>query len=235
MSARMYIGLAILAALPSSAMAQHRHHHHRHHHHHGSNYGYSNWNYVVPHTHQYRGAYYTQGNSSYYTQSPIVYAGVTQAGYVPPPVQQPQQLQFGGFSYCNDLTGRLEAQLNLLCLELHYNYQHNPDFAHTYREAYNLLQLAKQLHALDHQGQREAIRQAVTDLDQQYHHVQQDIASWTRQDRRHIPPGDAIQKASAGEAMLHHLCFDVGVNPHDAQPMPPRVAPTPEPGPTPGN
>jgi hypothetical protein len=223
--------------LPSVVLGQHHHHHnHHHHHHHGSHYGYSNWNYVVPHTNQHRGAYYVQGNSYYYTSSPIVYAGAMQPGYAPPPVQQQAQLQYGGFGYCNDLTGRLEAQINLLCLELYYNYQHNPDFDQTYREVYDLLQFSRQMHALDHQGQREAIRQSVTQFDQQYHHIQQDIAPWTRQNNRHLPPGDAVQKASTAEALLHHLCYDVGIQPHQpqqAQPQPfqggPEQAPPPRP------
>lgn len=252
MSARVYVGIMLLACLPSSASAQHHHHHHHHHHYghhhyHGSYYGNSNWNYVVPNTQYYSGAYYVQGNSYYYTPSPVVYANAAQpaySGYGVAPAQQSfaqqsfaQQsvaLQYGGFSYCNDLTGRLEAQLNLLCLELHYNYQHNPDFAQTYREAYSLLQQARQMHALDHQGQRDAIRQAVTSVDQQYHHIQSDIANWTRQNNRHLPPGDALQKAANGEAILHHLCYDVGIQPHVPGARLPNVELAPAPGPTPG-
>lgn len=234
MSARFCTLLMLLVVLPSTASAQHHHHHHHHLHHqhyHGSYYGYSNWNYVVPQMSSYAGAYYVQGNGYYYTPTQVAYAGGIQQGYSAPPVQQSIELQYGGFSYCNDLTGRLEAQLNLLCLELHYNYQHNPDFNHTYREAYDLLQLAKQLHVLDHQGQREAIRQAVTSVDQQYHHIQDDIASWTRQNRRHLPPGDALQKAANGEAILHHLCYDVGVKPHEPGMRANVVEEAPRPGP----
>lgn len=229
MSRRICIAFAfLLAGFPSFASAQH-HHHHRHHHH-GSHYGHANWNYVVPHSHHHHGGYYVQGSSYYYTPSQIAYLGVSQSNYVPPQVQQPVPLQFGGFDRCDDLTGRLETQLNLFCLELHYNYQHNPDFAHTYREAYDLLQIARRLHALDHAGERQAIQQSVTSLDQQFHHVQEDIFPWTRQLNRHLPPGDAIQKASTAEALLHHLCFVVGVKPHEepaAGPPGPPGAPPP--------
>lgn len=229
MSARFCIGFALLAVLPSVALAQHRHHHH---HHHGSHYGHSNWNYVVPHSHHHHGAYYVQGNSYYYTPTPVAYVDASQTNYVPPPVQQPVPLQFGGFGRCDDLTGRLEAQMNLLCNELHSNYRHNPDFAHTYREAYDLLQLAKRLHALDHAGERQAIQESVTSFDQQFHHVQEDISQWTRQNHRHWPPGDAIHKGSTAEALLHHLCFDVGVKPHEeeAPPAPEGSPPPPPPG-----
>lgn len=194
-----------------------------------SHYGHSNWNYVVPQTHHHHGAYYVQGNTSYYTPTPVTYVDASQTNYVPPPVQQPVSLQFGGFGRCNDLTGRLEAQLNLLCLELHYNYQNNPDFAHTYREAFELLLIAKRLHALDHVGQRQEIRDSVTSLDQKFHHTLDDVSKWTRQPNRHLPPGDAMQKGSTAEALLHHLCFDVGVKPHE-EAAAPGGPPAPGPG-----
>lgn len=220
MSVRSCFCVALLMLLPATVSAQHHHHHHHaHHHHHGSHYGYSNWTYVVPQSQQYSGAYYVQGNGFYYTPSAITYRGATQPGYAAPAIQQSIPLQFGGFNRCDDLTGRLESQINILCLELYYNYQHNPDFQQTYREAYGLLQLARELHALDHQGQRQAIQELVTILDQQYHHVQQDILPWTRQPYRHIPPGGAAEKAATGEALLHHLCFVAGVQPHTNAPV----------------
>lgn len=227
---RICLAATFLALLPSAVSAQHHHHHH----HHGSHYGHTNWNYVVPHSHHHHGAYYVQGNSYYYTPSPVVYVDASQyPTHVHPSVQQPMALQYGGFSRCDDLTGRLEAQLNLLCLELHYNYQHNQDFAHTYREAYELLQIARQLHALDHEGQRQAIQESVTTLDQKFHHVQEDIAQWMRRPNRHLPPGDANQKGSTAEALLHHLCFDIGVKPHEDEAVPPPGAN--EAPPAPGN
>ncbi len=75
--------VALLTA--ASASAQHRHGsghtdiaRHRGHvdvvQHHGSNFGHSNWNYVVPHhdAQHHSGTYYVQDNSYYYTPTPVV-------------------------------------------------------------------------------------------------------------------------------------------------------------------
>ncbi len=234
-------GCLMLAAawVPGIASAQHHHHHKSHHH--GSHYGHSNWSYVVPHAHQHHhhGAYYVANNAYYYTPTPVVRVVQTQnPAFNPlPVVQQSVQLQYGGFARCDDLSGRLETALNALCLDLHYNYQHNQGFAHTYREAYGVLQLAKAIHAKEHQGDREFIRGTVGTLDEQFHHVQEEIAPWTRQVLRPVGIGEALEKTSAAEALMHHLCYDVGIKPHDTsdeQAPPPagglEQAPPPRPG-----
>lgn len=235
-------GVALLATL-TPGMVQAQHHHHGHHHpvhHHGSHYGHSNWSYVVPHAHHHHGAYYVSNNAYYYTPSPVVRVVPTQTASIVPVqvVQQPVQLQFGGFARCDDLAGRLETELNRLCLDLHYNYRHNQGFAHTYREAYEVLQLARQIHAKEHQGDREFIRRAVGSLDEQFHHIQEEIAAWSRQPVRPIGTGDALEEVSAAEAALHHLCFDVGIKPHDTgdeQAPPPAAGEELAPPPAPGN
>ncbi|MDZ4684023.1 MAG: hypothetical protein SH850_02970 [Planctomycetaceae bacterium] len=225
-------GVALMVALtPGMLPAQHNHHGHHHNvHHHGSHYGHGNWSYVVPHAHHHHGAYYVANNAYYYTPTPVVRVVTTQPGYVPqvPVVQQSVPLQFGDFSHCDDLAGRLEGQLNQLCLELHYNYRHNAGYAHTYREAYEVLQLARHIHAKEHQGDREAIRLTVGSLDERFHHVQEEIAPWTRQPLRPVGVGDVMEEVSAGEALLHHLCYDVGIKPHDSGT---ELAPPPEGGP----
>ncbi len=200
------------ALVPGAVFAQHHHHHH-----HGSHYGHSNWSYVVPHSHHHHGAYYVANNAYYYTPTPVVRVVQTQnPAYNPVPVvQQRVQIQYGDFARCDDLAGRLETALNALCLDLHYNYQHNQGFAHSYREAYAVLQLAKEIHSKEHQGDRTFISRTVGTLDEQFHHVQEEIAEWTRQVQRPIGTGDALEKASAAEALLHHLCYDVGIKPHD--------------------
>lgn len=210
-----YCGLAALV-ISTSGLAFAQHHHGHHQQHHGSHFGHNNWSYVVPHSqqHQHQGAYYVANNAYYYTPTPVVRVVATQPVQIPV-VQQQVQLQYGGFARHDDLSGRLNAALNELCLDLHYNYQHNTDYAHTYREAYGVLQLAKSIHAKEHQGDREAIQRTVGTLDEQFHHVQEELAQWTRQARRPIGTGDVMQKVSAAEALMHHLCYDIGVKPHD--------------------
>ncbi|SFJ43114.1 hypothetical protein [Planctomicrobium piriforme] len=225
-------GLAVLSLGASVSLAQHHHHHGGGGHYptyHGSHYGHSNWNYVVPHQSHYsghnHGTYYVQGNGYYYTPTAVVQtASYPQTSYVQPVVQQPVQLQYGGFANCEDLAGRLEVEANNLCLDLYYNYQGNPGYKEVYREAYQILQAAKFAHASEHQGNRDAIRRQVAELDQLFHHVQAEVATLQRQPNRQIGLGGVIQKSTAMEAILHHLAYTVGVEPHSAQP---EVAPPP--------
>jgi hypothetical protein len=139
----------------------------------------------------------------------------------PVQVSQPVQLQFGGFARCEDLAGRLETEANRLCLDMFYNYQHNPGFAETYKEAYSLLESSKYVHAKQHQGDRDAIRHHVTQMDGLLHHVQGELQQWSRNHARQVGSGGIIEKSSAVEAILHHLCYDVGIEPHgDDEPAP---------------
>ena len=127
------------------------------------------------------------------------------------------QLAFGGFSHTEDLSGRLEADVNSLCLDLHYNYQNNANFVEAYREAYGMLQAAKDVHAKEHQGDRAEIARQVQGIDQQLHHIQQEVTTLQRQPNRQIGVGGAVTKAQNMEAVLHHLAYNVGVEPHSAQ------------------
>ena len=214
----------------SPALAQHDHvtHHGNHDHvvhHHGSNFGNNNWNYVVPQQSvQQSGSFYAQGDAHYYTPTPIVRlnpATIQTAHQHPVQAAQPVQMQFGGFARCEDLAGRLETEANRLCLDMFYNYQHNQGFQETYKEAYSLLESAKYVHAKQHQGDRDAIRHHVTQMDGLLHHVQGELRQWSRQNSRPIGSGDVIEKSSAVEAILHHLCYDVGIEPHgDDEPAP---------------
>lgn len=117
---------------------------------------------------------------------------------------------YGGFTHIDDLAIQLEEQANLMCLEMHYNYQHNPGYRETYREAYEILTTAKYIHGLEHAGNRDRIRQAVLELDPLFHHVQEDVRHWTRHDHRPLGGGSLKMKMVAVEETLHHLMNDVG-------------------------
>ncbi|QDT57029.1 hypothetical protein Pan44_50940 [Caulifigura coniformis] len=206
--------------------AQHHHHGgHGHGHtaiHSGSHWGHSNWSHVAP-SHQHygnghHGTYYTTGHTHFYTPTVVAYS--TTANYAAPPVQAPVQMAFGSFAHTDDLAGRLGADLNNFCLDLHYNYQNNPGYRETYREAYGLLQVAKQLHQQQHAGDRASIVSQVSSIDQQFHHIQEDVSKFNRQPLRQIAMGGVVTKGESIEALIHHLAYDVGVEPHAPEQAP---------------
>ena len=173
------------------------HHGFRHH---------SDWHYVVPHyDNHYHGTYYSDTGVNYYV--PRTY--VTQPGeYV---AAKPIQIEFGGYAYVDDLSGRLERQVNQLCLDLYYNYRQNSSYRETYREAYQLLETVKYIHQKEHQRDRAEVTRRVNDLDKQFHHLQDEVSRWSRQPLRQIGDGGLQNKLETVEATLHHLANDVGV------------------------
>lgn len=211
------VGLCLAAG---TATAQH---HHGGHHvpvHHGVYYGHNNWHHVVPHRPAYVGAYYTSGTTHYYTPSPIIPV-VLAAGPAdgPPPapveVQKPVEVAFGGYSRYEDLAGRLAFEANALCLDLHYNYKHNKNFAEVYGEAYGILQAARYVRGKEHKGDHDLLHKRMVEVDKLFHHVQDEMRGWTRVAAKQVG-GDGLPEKVAGlEAVLHHLCYDVGVKPHE--------------------
>lgn len=130
---------------------------------------------------------------------------------VAPTTRRVVTYDFGGFSHVDRLAQQLESEANLVCLELHYNYQHNPGFQETYREAYEVLTTAKFIHGLEHSGNRDRMKESARELDALFHHVQDDVASWTAHHHRHVSPGGLTSKLENLEETLHHLMDDVGV------------------------
>ena len=186
--------------------------------HHGIHYGHNNWNYVVPHHGHYAGAYYTLGAAHYYTPTVVTRQIV---GAAPVVVQKPIELAFGGFSRYQDLAGRLAVEANAMCLDMHYNYRHNPNFTAVYREAYSVLQAAKYL---QEQGDRETITKRMVEVDVLFHQMQDEVRGWSRAATKQIGDTALPQKIEGVEAVLHHLCYDVGVEPHN---QPAEEAPPP--------
>jgi hypothetical protein len=118
--------------------------------------------------------------------------------------------EFGGYGHIDDLASQLEQEANLLCLEMHYNYQHNPGYRQTYREAYEILTTARYIHGLEHAGNRDKIRESIVGLDALFHHVEDDVRHWTRHNHRYLGSGGLPAKLAAVEETLHHLMNDVG-------------------------
>lgn len=126
--------------------------------------------------------------------------------------QQPVTVyRFGGFSHIDDLAQDLEADANRLCLELYYNYQHNPGFRETYREAYEILTTARYIHGLEHAGNRQKLTQVAAELDALFHHVEDDVVHWTGHQHRYVAPGGLRHKLANLGGTLHHLLEDMGV------------------------
>ena len=144
---------------------------------------------------RFRGGYYERGGKCYYEDG---------RGHV-------TQVRYGSFSHVDDLALRLEWLTKELCLDMHYNYRHNRGFRETYREVYELYELAKYIHEEEHHGHRSEIRRQLGGMDALFHHVQHDVRGWHRHHRRQVGTLGIIDKMDRIEATIHHLMNDVGV------------------------
>lgn len=189
-----------------------------------------NSTYIVPHNSHanHHGTYFAHDNGYYYAPQQTASLGSNHV------VQKPVQVQFGSFSHVDDLAGRLETLTNEFLLDLHYNYSHNPGYAETYGEAYQLLQAAKYVHAAEHANDRAAIQSKLNGMDALFHHVQEDVRGWSRHHHQQIGQLGILSKMDMIESALHHLMNDVGVQQAPAPgvangvaPPPPGVAPGP--------
>jgi hypothetical protein len=163
------------------------------------------YRYVVPAAAN-KGAFYTFAEKRYYTPA------VEKADDEPVAVK-PRELAFGGFEHQHELAERLERLTNEFCLDLYYNYRHNPDFRVTYREAYQLLRDAKSLHRNADHGRMDLSRRSVRRIDQLFHHVQDDVREWVGDDHQTIGQLSLPAKVEELEALIHHLMYDLGVEP----------------------
>lgn len=135
----------------------------------------------------------------------------------------PESITFGGCSHVVQLAARLEVLMNELCLDLYYNYNHNPGFQATYAEAYSLYSTAKFIHASEHNFDRTSVQRSLAGVDALFHHVQNDVQGWTRIPRRQVGTLGIIAKINLAEQTLHQLMQDVGVHTlpiHEEPPVP---------------
>jgi len=142
----------------------------------------------------------------YIARRPIVVPPTTHWAYQPLP-----QVTFGGCSHVDHLSHRLEIVMNELCLDLYYNYAHNPGFAVTYAEAYELYQLARGIHAANHNLDRAAMQSQLAGAGHLFLHVRDDLRSWTRHPRRQIGTLGIMTKVEMADDILQRLMQDVGV------------------------
>lgn len=205
--------IASISAIPASA--QHYHGHDRHGH---DRHGHWNDNHrmleVLDAHARHRPRFYID-NGRYYFTSRTASLGVA---------PRPEVMSFGGFSHVDDLAVELEELSNQLCIDLYYNYSHNPGFRETYTEAYQIYEVAKYIHDAEHNYDRAEIRRRLGGLDSLFHHVEDDVRSWTRIHHRQVGHLGIIAKMEAMEEALHHLMNDVGVQ------LSPAITEAPVPG-----
>lgn len=183
-------------AYAGTAQAQHHHHHSNH------CQPPSGSRYVVRSYDNRGGTYYYRNNGYYYD------AGGRHV-----------RVEYGGFSHIDELACRLESLANSFCLEIYYNYDRNRDFDDTYREAYEILEIAKYIHEEEHHGHRDEIARELGGLDRLFHHVEDDVAHWRPNRGHHHHHGHLSKKDQLLEEMesvIHHLMHDVGVKPRNA-------------------
>lgn len=239
--------VVLLPAASQTASAQHHHHNHYtpgyhidHHDHivrdsHGHIIGryhhdvvHQNSTYIVPHTAHaaHHGTYHVHNDLYYYTPRTAAIG----SQHV---VSRPLVVEFGSFSHVDDLAARLESLSNEFLLDLHYNYSHNPGFRETYAEAYQLLEVARFIHAAEHQQDRRAIQSRLNGMDALFHHIQDDVRGWSRHHHHQVGQLGILSKADMIESTLHHLMNDVGVQQapvpslNGQAPPPAGVAPAP--------
>lgn len=123
----------------------------------------------------------------------------------------PGVVRYGGFSHIDDLAVEMEQRARDVLWEMHFHYRQNRDFDTTYAEAYNMLLQAKALHQAEHRGDRAAISRVVTELDELFHHVEDDIRTWRPSHHHRAGQNGLSGKMEAMELTLHHLMEDVGI------------------------
>jgi len=83
-----------------------------------------------------------------------------------------------------------------------------------------VLQGANFIRAKEHEEDRDAVRQRLVNLDRLFRHVQFETQSWTRMGLGRQIGGDFLpEKTEYVDAILQHLCFDVGVKPLNVDPQ----------------
>ncbi|MCA9082497.1 MAG: hypothetical protein KDA81_00510 [Planctomycetaceae bacterium] len=152
------------------------------------------------------------------TASTCPLAGTRHTVELPP---EPAAVVPGSYGHVDELAQRLEILMNEVCLDMYYNYSHNPEFRETYSEAYSLFLTAQYIHAMEHHYDRAAIQRQLGGADALFHHVEDDVAGWTRIPRRQIGTLGLRTKMKLAEETLHHLMEYVGVSATAAVAQPP--------------
>lgn len=194
------------------------------------------WGHILPGHHDDPGLYYSYGGAHYYAPVPppahvepsyVVGRPVTATSTATPIAPQSVKLEFGGFRQIEDLSARLVAETNRWCLDMNYNYRHNPDFDATYRAAYQILQAANYVHAAEHREDHGAIRKELAATERLFHQVEDRVKTWVREENRPVGENGINGKTEVIETILHHLLYDVGITPQHSTVVEEQAPPPP--------
>ncbi len=159
------------------------------------------YRYVVPPTARY-GAYFNYEKEYYY--APPSKPGQNQ--HLPPVATK-----FGAAQHSAELSERIEALANELCLDLESNYRHNPGFKEIYGRANAFLTTAQFIHNKEHREDRPAIQKAVLRLDELLERIQVEVEQLQRRESRQIGQMQFFARIEELQALVHHLMYDQGL------------------------
>lgn len=130
---------------------------------------------------------------------------------------------FGGCVHVDEFAVRLQVIMHELCMDMYFNYSHNPGFRESYADAYSLYQLAKGIHDSAHLRNYDSMRAQLAGADVIFHRLESYIQGWTRMPRRQVGTLGMITKMGMAEDTLHMLMKDLGVvsNPFPQEPPTP--------------
>jgi hypothetical protein len=140
--------------------------------------------------------------------SPTTGSRVTSTAAAPPPAE----VVFGGYVYIDELSAVLPEVVNDLCLGMHYNYQHNSNYAAAYRNAYALLQVSRQIRAAFEADDRPAVANLLREAKSLLDLVQDQTQGWTRQHTQQVGELGLLTKLEVTADMIHYMMYDVGVS-----------------------
>jgi len=158
----------------------------------------SNRQHLIGHTRQFPGSYYVK-KGVYYYQPP--------RGRRAAP---PEIIENGSFAHVDDLATRLEYELGMMCLDIHDNYSHNVGHSDVYRQAFQVWQLAQQMHSSDEALNETEVAEMIHSIDPLFQPVRREVNGWSRRSRRQHGQGDLQSKIVRVEALTHHLMNSAG-------------------------
>lgn len=178
-------------------------------------------------------------------------ASTAQAQQYPPT----SSYSFAARRHMDELANRLWQDANSICWEMHHNYRHNPGFRETYAEMYRVMKDAQHVHELVHDDYHlgrhsdDHIARDLHEIDQLFHHIEDDIRGWTssrrfghghydHHDYGHYVHGHSYsdqltRQMRRFESSLHHLMADYGVRSQLGE-APAGTSPTAPPAPADG-
>lgn len=158
--------------------------------------------------------YQSQPNGVLLSGNVVVDGGtaIAQTGGAVEQQSQPVEVQFGEFAYTDQLSEVLTTVLNDLCLDMHYNYQQNANFAAAYREAYAALTEAKGLRDAQQSDDRDSIKQRLKITDSLLHSLEPQVQGWTRTHQKQIGEAGMLTKLEIAGDVTHHMMYDAGIS-----------------------